>query len=112
VNKHLFEEEFFKRVAEIHLSENERAPSRLKARLYSALVRTQAETGPLLSLPATKAAGHDLCPFEELVCIAPIGETAKCLNICRVCHARVLAEHFEDPPIWWPHCPYVRFKKA
>jgi hypothetical protein len=27
-----------------------------------------------------------------------------------VCHARVLAERLEHAPIYWPHCPYVRFQ--
>jgi len=41
-----------------------------------------------------------------------VGETVKSLNICRVCHARVLAEHLENAPIYWGGCPYVEFKKS
>ena len=93
-------------------SETPMAPSRLKSRIYSALVQHQAQSGPLQSLSETSAAGRGLCVFEELVRIAPVGEAAKHRNPCRVCHARVLAEQFEDPPIYWPNCPYVSFKQS
>lgn len=89
-----------------------RAGTRLKSRVYTALVRRKAESGPLEALTETKAAGRGLCVFEELVQIAPVGQRAKSLFICQTCHARVLAEQLEDPPIWWAHCPYVGFKKA
>ena len=88
----------------------DRAPSRLKSRLYSALVAEQAASGPLLSLPVTQAAGRSLCVFEHLLQVVPGGERVTSMNPCRVCHARVLAEHFESPPIYWPHCPYVAFR--
>ena len=87
------------------------APTSLKARVYSALLRRQAEDGRLESLSKGYSRGHELCVFEQLVRISPIGETAKSLNICRVCHARVLAEQMNNPPIYWPGCPYVEFKK-
>ena len=87
-----------------------RAPSRLKSRIYSRLTLAQAADGPLLSLPETKAAGRPLCIFEELVCIAPLGEAIQSKNCCRVCHARVAGERMEDAPIYWPHCPYVNFQ--
>ena len=87
-----------------------RAPSVLKSRIYSRLVQEQASTGPLLSLPETKASGAKLCIFEELVSIAPVGDAVKAKNCCRVCHARVVAERVERAPIYWPHCPYVRFQ--
>ncbi len=38
----------------------ERAPSSLKSRLYSALVRKQQESGRLASLQASAVAGHRL----------------------------------------------------
>lgn len=82
----------------------------LKSRIYSRLVEDQAATGPLLSLTATKASGRALCIFEDLVQIAPIGEALKRKNCCRVCHARVLAERVDGAPIYWLHCPYVRFQ--
>ena len=88
------------------------ASSRLKARVYSALVLRQAAAGPLLTLTKVKADGRELCVFEQLVQIAPTGGTVESLNICRVCHARVLAEHLENPPIFWRGCPYVALKKA
>src|SRR5689334_18607066 len=54
----------------------ERAPSSLKARLYSAVVRKQQESGPLASLDETVAAGHELCVFERLVQVSPVDEQA------------------------------------
>lgn len=94
------------------LSGEKRAPSSLKARLYSVLIDEQQHTGPLASLDASVEAGHGICVFEKLVQIAPIGEQAKSPFFCQVCHARVLAEHFDNPPIYWPNCPYVRFKES
>ena len=90
----------------------EGAPASLKARLYTALIRRQQESGPLGSLDASVEAGNHICVFEKLVQIAPIAEQAKSPFFCEVCHARVLAEHFDHPPIFWPGCPYVDFKKA
>lgn len=88
----------------------EGAPSSLKARVYSALIHKQQQTGRLASLDESVEAGHGICVFEKLVQIAPIGERAKTPFFCQVCHARVLAEHFNSPPIFWSHCPYVKFK--
>ncbi|MFZ0733230.1 MAG: hypothetical protein WAM79_12955 [Candidatus Sulfotelmatobacter sp.] len=111
--RNLSDDQFLERLAARSTAAKTRnAPSRLKSKIYSALVQRQAETGPLQSLTATKAAGHGLCVFEELVRIAPVGESAKQLNPCRVCHARILAELVEDAPIYWPNCPYVAFKKS
>ncbi|MFZ3343249.1 MAG: hypothetical protein WA609_03060 [Terriglobales bacterium] len=107
------DEGFLERIADaVDLTQHESAPSRLKAKVYSALVLRQAETGPLSSLTETVACGHDLCVFEELVRIAPVGEGAKSLNFCRVCHARVLAEQIENAPIYWSGCPYVKLKNS
>ncbi len=107
------DEEFMEQIAGgVELTEFEPAPARLKAKVYSTLILRQAETGPLMSLPETNARGHKLCVFEELVRIAPLGERAKSLNICRVCHARVLAEHVENAPIYWSGCPYVKLKNS
>jgi hypothetical protein len=89
-----------------------RAPARLKARIYSTLVEQLSETGPLLSLTATKAGGSRLCVFEEALAALPIGERVKAMNPCRVCHARVLAERVEHAPIFWPHCPYSGFHRS
>jgi hypothetical protein len=105
------DEEFMELIVDgVELTEPEAAASRLRAKVYSALILRQRETGPLMSLTETKACGHKLCVFEELVRIAPMGERAKSLNICRVCHARVLAEHMENAPIYWSGCPYVELK--
>jgi hypothetical protein len=90
----------------------ERAPARLKSQIYSALVSKQAETGPLLSLAATKAAGSGLCVFEHGVVALPLGERIGSMNPCRVCHARVLAERVDHAPIFWPHCPYAHFHRS
>lgn len=110
--KDLWDDKFFARLATTPEPQETPAPSRLKARIYSALILRQAEKGRLLNLESTKAAGRQLCVFEELVRIAPLGETAKSLNYCRVCHARILAERLDHPPIYWPGCPYVSFKKG
>ena len=106
------EENFFKMFGESAIAQGEGAPSSLKARVYTALIGKQQESGPLMDLQRTKRSGHEICIFEELVQIAPIGESAKSSFICRVCHARILAENFDDPPIFWPGCPYVVFKKS
>jgi hypothetical protein len=87
-----------------------RASSRLKSRIYSALMLEAAAQGPLRDLEATEACGGKLCVFEKLVEIAPVPPGAKEWNYCRVCHARVLAEAMENPPIFWPGCPYVALK--
>jgi len=92
--------------------EAEPAPSSLKARLYSMLVHKQQKSAPLASLDASLAAGHGICVFEKLVQISPVGERAKLPFFCEVCHARVLAEHFDHPPISWDHCPYVKFQES
>ncbi len=92
--------------------EEARAVSTLKAKIYSALVRRQTASGPLLSLTETKAGGRGLCFFEDSVRALPLGKKTKSLNLCSVCHARILAERFEKPPIYWPNCPYVGFKKS
>lgn len=107
------EEEFFEQLAERAQPpcEAASASSKLKSRIYSMLALRQAATGPLASFTQSKNAGYGLCVFEELVRIAPVGEGIKSLNICRVCHARVLAEHLEKALIYWPNCPYVGFQK-
>ena len=91
------------------MSEDFRAPSRLKSRIYSALIERQQSDGTLLSLSEVKARGRRLCVFEELVQIAPVRESAKQPNFCRVCHARILSENVENAPIYWPGCPYAQF---
>jgi hypothetical protein len=87
-----------------------KTPSRLKAKVYSALLSQQTVAGPLLSVSATEASGRSLCVFEKAVEVLPVGEGIKSLNFCRVCHARVAAEKMENAPIYWPHCPYSEFQ--
>ena len=110
MNSHNADDQFFEKLAAGETGTGLRAPSRLKSRIYSALQQKQAQTGPLLSVSETKAEGRHLCVFEELVHIAPVEETLKCRNFCRVCHARAMAERWEDAPIFWPNCPYVKFQ--
>ena len=104
------DEEFFEKLASSEDAPARRAPSRLKSKIYSALLRRQAQSGPLRSLSHTKADGHGLCVFENMACLAPTNERTKSLNLCSVCHARLLAESLENAPIYWGHCPYVRFQ--
>ena len=106
-------DDFLARLSDgVDLTEPGKASARLKARVYSALVQRQSETGPLRSLTATFVDGWKLCVFEQLVRISPVGEQVKARNICRVCHARVLAENLENAPIFWTGCPYVDLKNS
>ena len=91
--------------------ESEPAPSPLKAKLYTSLVRKQQESGRLCTLAETRANGRGLCVFEDLWSRVTPAEAAQSFNCCSVCHARVLAEHWEAAPIYWGHCPYVAFGK-
>jgi hypothetical protein len=91
---------------------DERPPSSLTARLYSTIIREQSASGSLSSLNASVAKGYGICVFEKLVQIAPIGDAAKSPFFCHVCHARALAERFDNPPIFWPNCPYVAFSRS
>jgi hypothetical protein len=86
------------------------APSRLKSRIYSALIRQQESSGPLSPLPLSRDAGRGLCVFEALTSALPVGERVQQMNLCSICHARVLAEHVEGAPIFWHNCPYVDFQ--
>lgn len=87
----------------------EHAPSRLKSKIYSALVSRMAESGSLLDLAETKNAGGRLCVFENTLTMLPVGADLRSMNPCRICHARVLGERMEHAPIFWPGCPYSEF---
>jgi hypothetical protein len=88
----------------------DRAPARLKARIYSALVNRLAAAGPLMTLGASKECGGGLCVFEEAVTWLG-SDRLESMNPCNVCHARVLGEQLEHAPIFWPNCPYSGFHK-
>ena len=88
---------------------NPPAPSRLKARAYSALIAAQQQSGPLLPISETKAAGGELCLFEKLVQIAPVTQSVQSSFFCWGCHVRILAEHLENAPRDWANCPYLKF---
>jgi hypothetical protein len=87
----------------------ERAPARLRSRVYSALVAGMAESGPLLDLAETKRSGGRLCVFENALTNSPVGTEIRSMNPCRICHARLLGERMEHAPIFWPGCPYSDF---
>jgi hypothetical protein len=106
------ERQFRELLFETRVQIDRRAPSSLKARLYSALIDEQQRSGPLASLDETVAAAYRICVFEKLVQIAPVDKGAKSRFFCQVCHARVLAEAFDHPPIYWQQCPYVTFKQS
>ena len=114
MDRPISDEQLFEKLSRVDLTEAITAspPSRLKAKIYSELMRRQSAAGPLVALSQTKAAGRGLCAWEELVRIAPVGESVKSFNLCRVCHARVLAERIENAPIHWAHCPYADFQKS
>jgi hypothetical protein len=103
-------EELLERLAAIDDDTSaERAPARLKSKIYSELVSRLTEAGPLLSLEAIKQAGTPLCVFEKVVTALPASEQIGSRNPCRICHARVLGERLEWAPIFWPGCPYSEF---
>jgi hypothetical protein len=89
----------------------ERAPAYLTSRVYSAVVARLSATGPLRGLADTKAEGWGLCVFEEMLNALPRQAGVGSMNPCRVCHARLLGEHVEHAPLFWPHCPYSEFHR-
>jgi hypothetical protein len=91
------------------LASEDRAPAQLKSKVYSALVTSMAQSGPLLDLSDVKDAGGHLCVFEHAIAVLPVGAGVGSRNPCRICHARVLGERLEHAPIFWPGCPYSEF---
>ncbi len=85
-----------------------RSSSRLKSRILSRLIRLEQEEGPLRVLSESRDAGAELCVFEHAVALLPSQELQS-KNPCAVCHARILGEHVERAPIFWPGCSYSRF---
>ena len=113
MSKRMPPDEWFNALAaetDVPRTRSRRASSKLKSRAYSELIKRQQESGPLQGLDETKAEGAGLCIFEELVRLSRAGEKVQAVNYCRVCHARVLGEHVENAPIYWGHCPYVKFQ--
>jgi hypothetical protein len=107
------DEVWFARLAAVTGSASEdRAPAHLKSKVYSLLVTSMAQSGPLLDLRDVKHAGGHLCVFEEAVAMLPAGAAVGSMNPCRVCHARLLGERMEHAPIFWPGCPYSEFHKV
>jgi hypothetical protein len=108
------DEQLFEQLAQAAEAEREQggeaAPSTLKSRLFSMLNQLQAAEGGLEGVDDCRARGGDLCVFEQLVAVAPVGHDLKTKNPCRVCHARVLGENVEGAPIYWEGCPYVQFQ--
>ena len=94
-------------------STGERAPARLKSKIYSAVVARLTEDGPLLDLAQTRRDGcGDLCVFEQVLTVLPASSGIPQRNPCRVCHARVLGERMDRAPIFWPGCPYAEFHRG
>jgi hypothetical protein len=102
-------DQWLERLAARTRDDADRAPARLKSKVYSAVIRRLAETGPLLDLAETKSEGRALCVFEQAVTMLPVGAGIRSMNPCRVCHARIAGERLEHAPIFWPGCPYSEF---
>ena len=85
------------------------ASSRLKSRLYSRLLATMENSGPLVQLSETKAQGRGLCVFEQIMEVVP-SKAVQQFHYCNICHARVLGERVENAPVFWPNCPYAEFQ--
>ena len=100
---------WFENLAASAAEEPERAPARLKSKVYSAVVARLAESGGLLDVKATRESGGELCLFESALAVLPAGSGARSMNPCRICHARVLGERMDHAPIFWPGCPYSEF---
>jgi hypothetical protein len=104
------DEVWFQQLADITgFAREDRAPARLKSKVYSSLVTSMAQSGPLLDLTDVTDAGGHLCVFEHALTMLPVGGGVRSMNPCRVCHARVLGERLQHAPIFWPGCPYSKF---
>jgi hypothetical protein len=88
-----------------------RAPSKLKARIFSALMREATRERRLLPLAASEAAGGRLCVFERFVHGLPLPSAMDRLNCCRFCHPRWMAETMDHAPVFWKGCPYAAFQR-
>ena len=104
------DEALFERLAALETPEPF-APSRLKSRVYSALMREATRTRQMQSLGESEAAGGCLCVFERFVQILPLPAAMATLNYCRFCHPRLLGEAMEGAPVFWKGCPYAEFQR-
>ncbi len=105
-NKNEFPDDLWEQCSEEDLPG---ASSRLKSQLYSRLLVTMENAGPLVQLSETKAQGHGLCVFEQIMEAVP-SKALQQFHYCNVCHARVLGERVENAPVFWPNCPYAEFQ--
>ena len=104
------DEVWFQQLAEAtEFSGDDLAPAHLKSKVYSSLVTSMAQSGPLLDLKDVKDGGGHLCVFEQAIAMLPIEAGVGSTNPCRICHARVLGERLRHAPIFWPGCPYSEF---
>ena len=104
------DEVWFQQLADVtRIGSGERAPAHLKSKVYSSLVMSMTDSGPLLDLKDVKDAGGHLCVFEQAIAMLPIEAGVGSTNPCRICHARVLGERLWHAPIFWPGCPYSEF---
>lgn len=87
------------------------APSKLKSRVYSALMREATRTRQMQPLAASEATGGCLCVFERFIQILPLPEKMGTLNYCRFCHPRLMGEAIEGAPVFWKGCPYAEFQR-
>jgi hypothetical protein len=99
---------FDRLAAVVPVNTAERAPARLKSKIYSTLLNGMADEGPLLDLKDTNTCGR-LCVFEHILTAVPRATGISTKNPCRICHARVLGERMDHAPIFWPGCPYSEF---
>ena len=104
------DEVWFQQLADMtRIASQGRAPAHLESKVYSLLVTSMAQSGPLLDLRDVKDAGGHLCVFEHAIAMLPVGAGVGSMNPCRICHARVLGERLQHAPIFWPGCPYSEF---
>ncbi|MBM3762594.1 MAG: hypothetical protein FJW36_20395 [Acidobacteria bacterium] len=104
------EEIEFEQLAELEDEFDGLAPSRLKSRVYSRLILEIEKDGPLAGLSESKAAGWGICVHEQLIEILPKQQDLQSFQYCKVCHARVAGENWENAPIYWANCPYCAFQ--
>jgi hypothetical protein len=104
------DEVWFQQLADLTtIASEDQAPAPLKSKVYSSLVTSMAQSGPLLDLRDVKDAGGHLCVFEQAIAMLPVGADVGSMNPCRICHARILGERLEHALIFWPGCPYSQF---